>query len=76
MAGAVIATLLMLVADATPKEGVVRLGLLANTNAPDPVSSVTAAAKLALEGVPRNVATPVPKGVLTNATGLPQAMFL
>ena len=39
VAGAVIATLLILVADATPRVGVVRDGLVANTRAPDPVSS-------------------------------------
>ena len=36
------------------------VGLLANTLAPVPVSSVRADARLALEGVARNVATPVP----------------
>ena len=41
-----------------------RVGLVANTNDPDPVSSVTAAAKFALEGVPKNVATPVPRLVI------------
>jgi len=44
-----------------PKAGVTRVGLLANTKAPEPVSSVTAEARLALDGVPRNVATPVPR---------------
>ena len=47
-----------------PKIGVTKVGVLANTSAPVPVSSVTAAAKLALDGVPRNVATPVPKEVM------------
>jgi hypothetical protein len=41
--------------------GLVRVGLVANTNAPVPVSSVTAARKLSLEGVPSQVATPAPK---------------
>jgi hypothetical protein len=45
----------------TPKAGVTKLGLVANTKAPVPVSSVTAAAKLALLGVAKNVATLVPK---------------
>ena len=51
-------------ADGVPRAGVTRVGLVANTNAPDPVSSVIAAAKLALDGVPRNVATPVPKDAI------------
>ena len=57
VAGAVKATLLMLVAVATPRLGVVKDGDVANTKAPLPVSSVTAAAKLADEGVPKKVAT-------------------
>ena len=44
--------------------GVARLGVLANTNAPLPVSSVTAAARLALDGVPSQVATPAPSEVM------------
>jgi len=40
---------------------VVRDGEVANTKAPVPVSSVTADAKLADEGVPKKVATPVAK---------------
>jgi hypothetical protein len=35
-------------------------GAFPNTNAPDPVSSVTADAKFAEDGVAKNVATPVP----------------
>jgi hypothetical protein len=42
----------------------VRLGDAANTNAPVPVSSVTAAARLAELGVPRKVAIPVPSDVM------------
>jgi hypothetical protein len=57
VAGAVKATLLILVAVATPKTGVTRVGVLANTLAPEPVSSVSAAAKLADEGVAKNAAT-------------------
>ncbi len=61
-------------ADGVPRFGVVRLGLVANTSAPDPVSSLTAAARFALDGVPRNVATPEPRLVspvppLATATG-------
>ena len=37
VAGAVIATLLTLVAAATPSVGVIKLGPVANTNEPDPV---------------------------------------
>jgi len=55
--GAVKATLLILVAVATPNTGVTRVGVLANTLAPVPVSSVRAAAKLADVGVAKNVAT-------------------
>jgi hypothetical protein len=46
---------------AAPIFGVTSVGEVAKTVAPVPVSSVKAAAKLALDGVPRNVATPVPK---------------
>jgi hypothetical protein len=44
-----------------PSAGVTSVGLVANTNEPEPVSLVIAAAKLALEGVAKNVATPVPR---------------
>ena len=50
------------------------VGLVANTAAPVPVSSVRAAAKLALEGVARNVATPVPNPLMPVATGNPVAL--
>lgn len=40
------------------------VGNVANTSEPEPVSSVTADAKLADEGVPKNVAIPVPKFVI------------
>jgi hypothetical protein len=43
-----------------PSNGVTKVGDVANTKAPVPVSSVTAEAKFAEDGVPRNVATPVP----------------
>jgi len=55
---------LMLVAVATPRTGVTKVGLVASTKEPVPVSSVTAAARFALDGVPRNVATPVPSEVI------------
>ena len=60
VAGAVKATLFTLVAVATPKFGVTKVGVSANTSAPDPVSSVTADAKLADDGVAKKVATPDP----------------
>jgi hypothetical protein len=47
-----------------PSKGVTSVGLVANTNDPVPVSSVTAANKFALDGVPKNVATPLPKDVM------------
>ena len=47
-------------ADGVPKFGVVKVGDVAKTAAPVPVSSVSAAARFAEVGVPRNVATPVP----------------
>src|SRR5262249_18052618 len=50
-----------------------RVGDAANTAAPEPVSSVRAAAKLALDGVARNVATPVPKPEIHDPTGHPVA---
>jgi hypothetical protein len=43
-----------------PIAGVTSVGLLANTKAPEPVSSVTAEIKFADDGVARNVATFVP----------------
>ena len=47
--------------DGVPRTGVTSVGLVANTRLPEPVSSVTALAKFALEGVARNVATLVPR---------------
>lgn len=45
---------------AAPNTVPVKVGEAANTKAPDPVSSVTADAIFALEGVAKNVAIPVP----------------
>ena len=56
---------------ATPILGVTSVGLVANTSAPEPVSSVTAPAKFALEGVARNVATPVPSPLTPVLIGSP-----
>ena len=53
--------LVSVAADGVPKLGVTSIGELANTNEPDPVSSVTAVAKLALDGVASHVATPAPR---------------
>jgi hypothetical protein len=53
------------------KVGVANVGLVPNTNAPEPVSPVTAVAKLALEGVAKNVATPAPNPLMPDATGKP-----
>ena len=61
VAGAVNVTLLTDVAEATPKVGVTNVGLVAKTADPDPVSSVKADARFALDGVAKNVATLVPK---------------
>jgi hypothetical protein len=52
---------LIVVAEATPNTGVTRVGDVANTKDPVPVSSVTAVIKLADDGVPKKVATPVAK---------------
>lgn len=48
-------------ADGVPKFGVTRVGLVANTSDPLPVSSVTADARFADDGVAKKVATPVPR---------------
>ena len=47
----------ILVAVAAPNTGVTRVGLVANTLTPEPVSSVNIVARLALDGVAKNVAT-------------------
>jgi len=61
VAGAVRVTLLTVVAEATPKVGVTSVGEVAKTAEPEPVSSVNDAARFALVGVARKVATLVPK---------------
>jgi hypothetical protein len=56
--------------DATvPSAGVTNVGEFANTAAPVPVSSVSAARKFALDGVVKKVATPVPRPETPYATG-------
>jgi hypothetical protein len=56
-----------------PRIGVTRVGLVANTNEPEPVSSVIAEARLALEGVAKRVATPAPKPLTPVEIGRPVA---
>jgi len=57
-----------------PKIGVTKVGDVANTNAPEPVSSDTAAAKLADKGVAKKVAMPVPKPDTPVLIGKPVAL--
>ena len=56
-----------------PKTGVTRVGDVANTNEPEPVSSVIAEAKFALDGVANRVATPVPRPLTPVEIGRPVA---
>jgi hypothetical protein len=60
-------------AEGVPRSGVTREGEVAKTRAPEPVSSVTAEAMLALEGVARAVATPTPRPAMPVETGRPVA---
>ena len=53
-----------------PKIGVTSVGEVAKTAAPVPVSSVSAERKFALDGVARNVATPVPSPVILPTAGV------
>src|SRR6185312_8033545 len=57
-----------------PRTGVTSVGDVANTAAPDPVSLVIAAARFALEGVARNVATPEPRPLTPVEIGNPVAL--
>jgi hypothetical protein len=50
--------------EGVPKLGVTKVGEVAKTAEPLPVSSVKAAARFADDGVPRKVATPLPKDVI------------
>jgi hypothetical protein len=61
-------------ADGVPRAGVTKVGLLANTKAPDPVSSETAEARLADDGVAKNVATPAPNPLTPVDIGSPVAL--
>jgi hypothetical protein len=56
-----------------PNTGVTSVGDVANTKAPEPVSSVIAEARFALVGVAKNVATPVPKPLTPVEIGNPVA---
>ena len=60
--------------EGVPRAGVTKVGLLANTKAPEPVSSETAVAKLADEGVAKKEATPVPKPLTPVEIGSPVAL--
>ena len=57
-----------------PSMGVTSVGLVANTLAPVPVSSVKAAARFALLGVAKKVATPVPSPATPVLIGKPVAL--
>ena len=57
-----------------PNTGVTNVGLVANTRLPVPVSSVTAEIRFADVGVPKNVATPVPRPLMPEPTGNPVAL--
>jgi len=59
--------LVSVAADGVPRLGVTSVGLVANTSEPLPVSSVTAAARLELDGVASHVATPVPRPLMLPA---------
>ena len=54
--------------------GFVRAGALLNTKTPEPVSSDTAEIKLALDGVVKKVATPVPRPDTPVLIGKPVAL--
>ena len=60
-------------AEGVPRAGVTKVGEVANTNAPEPVSSVTAAARLAEDGVAKNVATPEARPLTPVEIGKPVA---
>ena len=57
-----------------PRTGVTSVGEVANTNAPEPVSPVTAEARLVELGVARNVATPAPRPLTPVLIGNPVAL--
>jgi len=59
--------------EGVPSAGVTSVGDVANTKAPEPVSSVTAVAKFAEDGVARKVATPVARPLTPVEIGRPVA---
>src|SRR5688572_15224226 len=61
-------------AELSPMIDVVTTGLVPNMTAPVPVSPVTAEAKFAVEGVPKNVATFAPKPDTPVEMGSPVAL--
>jgi hypothetical protein len=63
--------LFILVAVATPRTGVISVGVLAKTFAPLPTSSDNSRARLALVGVARNVAAPEAKPLIPVEIGRP-----
>ena len=56
--------------------GVNKTGLDENTKDPEPVSSVIADARLALDGVAKNVATPVPSPLTPVLIGKPVTLVI
>lgn len=58
-------------AEGVPRFGVVSDGEVPKTRAPVPVAPVTAEARFALDGVPKNVATPVPSPLTPALIGRP-----
>jgi hypothetical protein len=66
--------LVSVAAEGVPRLGVTKTGLVLNTTLPEPVSSVTTNAKLALVGVARNVATLAANPLKPEETGRPVAL--
>jgi hypothetical protein len=62
------------IADGVPRSGVTKVGDVANTFAPVPVSSVNADARFALLGVAKKVATPAPRPETPVDIGRPVAL--
>lgn len=60
--------------DGVPNAGVVKLGEVPKTSAPEPVSPVTADARFPLVGEAKKVATPVPRPETPEAMGSPVAL--
>lgn len=71
--GAVMVTLLIVVAEAIPKVGENKVGEVLKTNEPVPVLLVMALNKFILEGVAKKVATFAPRSVMSAVPTVPQA---